>query len=96
MPLKVAKTFFKIHNTKVESIDCYDQIYTFKATSEQIKILVKNLHFCSINLGISKDSIDQISEKWDKQVKTKGKAEPLTREDLYDWRRLNYIEENSC
>ncbi len=104
--LQGGKSFLKAHNATVDYLDCYipaartidqaDKICTFKATSDQIKTLVKNLRFRSIDLGIGEDEIDRISDEWDKQIKTKGKVEPLSKEQLYDWRRLKQIDQNSC
>lgn len=104
--LSRGKNFLKSHNVIAKSIECevparavFDgsvRFCTFNSTPEQIKILVKNLDFRSIDLSVPSDEdVDKIYAELDTQQK-KGATNLETHWKIDDLRRSYRIEEHSC
>jgi hypothetical protein len=105
--LESGKTFFKVHNAKVESIDCYipasraiDQsakICTFNTTSDQFKMLIENLKYRLIKTNFSgEDEIEQFHTKVRQQFKSNKKIDPELKRVLNDSRNLPFLKRHAC
>jgi hypothetical protein len=106
--LEGGKRFLKIHNATVESIDCdvpalsfaiidgSTRFCTFKATPEQIEVLVKNLDLCPIN-SVNSDENGAAKKYGEciRQALTEEEAKPENLRD-YDELRSASIEEHIC
>jgi hypothetical protein len=105
--LESGKNFLKLHNAKVESIDCFipadraiDQfakICTFNATSNQFKVLIENLKYRLIKTNFSgENEIEQFYTKAYQQDKFNKKIDPELQRVLDDARKLSFVKRHAC